>query len=80
MKKIKKNDNKNEEYSLLHYVEGCSPKLKRFSSSKEMGKFVDEFYKKYPDYMEEYSDNWVDFAITGIKGEVHFFTDGLAVE
>ncbi len=76
----KKASKKNQEYSLLYYVERCSPKLKRFSSPKEMGEFIDAFYKKYTDYTDPYSDNWIEFGITGIKGEVHFFTDGLEVE
>jgi hypothetical protein len=67
-------------YNLLVYVEDSNTRIKRFETELEMGEFVDNFYKTYPNYAELYSDNWVDHAITGVTGEVHFFTDGLEVE
>ena len=71
---------KSEVYDLLVYVEDCSQKIKRFDSSEKMGKFIDKFYKKHPDYASNNADNWIDYAITGVTGSVHFFTDGIEVE
>lgn len=76
----KKVSKKGEPYHLLVYVLDSSSKIKRFDSTLEMGKFIDDFYKKYPDYLDTYSDNWIDYTITGITGEVFFFTNGLEVE
>lgn len=78
MKKSKKN--KSSKYNLLMYVEKSSPKIKRFESLEEMGKFVEKFQKKHPDHMSTNADNWVDYAVTDITGEVYFFTDGLEVQ
>ena len=79
-KKSKKSTKKPQEYSLLLYVEENTSKLKKFSSNKEMGIFIDDFYKKHPDYLSPESDSWVDFAVTGIYGEIYHFTDGIEVE
>ena len=67
-------------YHLLVYIEDCSTKIKKFASTDDMGKFIDDFYKKYPNYADLGSDNWVDYAVTNVTGEVHFFTDGVGVE
>lgn len=67
-------------YNLLVYVLDSTNKIKRFDSTEKMGKFIDSFLKKYPDYMSNDSGNWIDYAITDVGGEVHFFTDGLEVE
>jgi hypothetical protein len=64
-------------YNLLVYVEDSTTKIKRFSSTKKLGAFIESFVKKYPDYMHQYSDNWIDFSITEIAGRVDFFTDGI---
>ena len=73
MKKAKK-------YHLLSYVLNSEPKLKKFTSKLEMGRFIDKFLKDHPDYMATESGDWIDFCISDISGEVHFFTDGLEVE
>jgi hypothetical protein len=78
--KNKKSAKKTDSFNLLVYVEKCSPKMKKFESEREMGEFIDNFYKTYPDYMSSDSDYWIDFAVTGVTGEVHFFTDGVELE
>lgn len=75
-----KKTNKSQKYNLLVYVLDSSTKIKKFSTTKAMGSFIDKFLKKYPDYTSVESGNWIDYAITDISGEVHFFTDGLEVE
>jgi len=80
VKKAKKTTRKGKKYNLLMYVEDCNPKIKRFDSPKEVGEFICEFNKKHPDYMSPDSDNWIDYCILGVVGEVHFFTDGLKVQ
>lgn len=77
-KNTKKSVNK-DVYHILMYVENCSPKMKKFKTTEELGKFVDTFNKKYPDYAAMDSGYWTDFAITGITGDLHFFTDGIKV-
>lgn len=78
MKKTSKTKNSSE-YQLLMYVEDSIPKLKKFSTMEEAGKFVDKFQKKYPDYMSTESGHWIDFVVTGVTGDIHFFTDGIEV-
>jgi hypothetical protein len=83
MKKIKtpiKKSKRGEEYQLLVYIVKCETRIKKFATEKEMGQFIDGFLKEHPEYQEEYSENWIDFALTGVTGDVHFFTDGVAVE
>lgn len=67
-------------YHILMYVLDSTPKLKRFETIQEMGRFIDKFNKKYPESEASNSGNWTDLAITYIKGEVHFFTDGMELE
>lgn len=67
-------------YNLLMYVEDSEPKIKRFNSNKEASNFVDRFQKKYPDYMSSDSGNWIDYMVSGVTGDVFFFTDGITVE
>lgn len=55
-------------------------RIKKFKTDQEMGEFIDAFYKKYPDYADKYSDNWVDFSVSGVTGDINFFTDGVTVE
>lgn len=76
-KKVSKNA---KEYNILVYVEDCSIKIKKFDTAKEMGKFIDKFNKENPDYANPSSDNWIDYCVTGITGDIHFFTDGITVE
>jgi hypothetical protein len=67
-------------YHLLMYVEDSSPKIKKFSTTKALGTFIDKFLKKYPDYASHSSGHWIDFSVTNVSGRVDFFTDGLEVE
>ena len=71
MKKTKKI----KPYHLLVYSEDGAMKMRRFASEKELGEFVDIFFKLHPDYADEDSDNWIDFAITNVIGDVVSFTD-----
>jgi hypothetical protein len=77
---MKKKSKKNAPYHLLMYVLNSEPKIKRFDTTEEMGKFIDKFNKKYPEAQASNSGNWTDYAITNILGDVHFFTDGIEVE
>lgn len=45
----------------VHYVDGCSPKMKTFTDKNKMYKFVAEFQTKH----EQNPDNWVDFVFEG---------------
>lgn len=76
MKKV----NKSKNYHLLYYVVDSTPKFKKFTTKESMGKFIDKFNKDHPDYLSMDSGDWIDFAITDVQGEIHFFTDGLEVE
>jgi acyl-CoA hydrolase len=67
-------------YNLLMYTVDASPKIRKFKTEKAMGEFIDEFYRQHPDHADQYSDNWIDYAVTEVTGEVHFFTDGLKVQ
>ena len=71
---------KKSNYILLMYVLDSSPKIKKFESMDKAQKFVERFQKKYPDHMAVNSGNWIDYLVTGISGQVHFFTDGIKVE
>lgn len=75
MKKLKKN----EVYHVLMYVEDTERKIKKFKTTEELGKFIDTFNKKHPEYASIDSGYWTDFAITGVTGDMHFFTDGIEV-
>lgn len=61
------------------YVEKCSPKIKRFDSTKDLIKFTEEFWAKHPEHLNPNSDYWIDYAVTGVTGDVKFFTDGITV-
>ena len=76
----KKTTKKNKTYNALVYVEDASTKVRTFSTKEAMGKFMDTFLKEHPDYADKYSDDWLDFAITDISGDITFFTDGMKVE
>ena len=77
-KSLKKN--LNSTYNLLVYVENANTKIKRFSTTQEMGAFIDSFCKEHPNYADLSSDFWIDYSITDVYGKVHFFTDGVVVE
>ena len=76
----KKTSKTTKPYHLLMYVLNCESKIKKFSTTDEMGKFIDKFNKKYPEALASESGNWTDYAITDISGDVHFFTDSIEVE
>lgn len=44
------------------YVEGCSPKLRRFKDPKKLDKFVENFRSK----KEDLEDNWIDMIFLGM--------------
>ena len=67
-------------YHLVMYVEDGNPKIRKFDSPEKLGTFVKEFQKEYPDYMEMGSDNWIDYVVMDIMGDVFFFTDGITIE
>jgi hypothetical protein len=79
VKSIKKTE-KNNSYNLLMYTEDSSPKIKRFNTLQQAQDFVDKFNKKYPDHMSFDSGSWIDYLVTEVSGNVHFFTDGITVE
>ena len=79
-KKLTKTTKTEKEYHLLMYVEDCQSKIKKFNSTKKMGEFIDQFLKDNPDYASNLSDNWIDYTVTNITGDVHFFTDSMKVE
>lgn len=80
-KKTKKSSKKSDTgpYHLLMYVLNSSPKLKRFYAMEEMEIFINKFHKKYPEVEAASSGYWIDFIVTNISGDVHFFTDGISV-
>jgi hypothetical protein len=80
MKKNKKSTKENQVYYLAAYVLDSNPKMKKFDSFEKMGKFVKEFQEEHPDHMSIDSGDWIDFVITGIVGDVYFFTDGIELE
>ena len=53
-----------KKYHLVHYVEDCSSRLKKFSSFKAMKKFIIDFKAKHKDA----DDFWIDYAVTDITG------------
>ena len=67
-------------YNLLVYVLNSTPHMRKFDTMEQMGKFVEKFQKKYPDYMSIDSGNWIDYVISDIRGEISFFTDGISVK
>lgn len=71
---------KAEVYHLLMYVVNSNPKIKRFDSVEKMAKFVEAFQKKHPDHLASESGDWIDYCITKVSGDVHFFTDGIEVQ
>ena len=80
MKKNSVKPKKTKEYHLLMYVFDSSPRIKKFTSTEKMKDFIDSFLKKYPDHMSVDSGTWIDYIVTGVTGDVHFYTDGLEVD
>lgn len=58
-----------EVYQLLVYSENCQVKLRKFDTKAALHKFIVKFRKKYPDKERE-GDNWIDFAVYDVCGEV----------
>jgi hypothetical protein len=71
---------KKETYHLLFYVLNTEPKVKKFKTTAEMGKFIDDFNKEWPQSECSISGSWTDLAVTEVNGEIHFFTDGVELE
>jgi len=67
-KTIKKS--KDKLFHIVYYVENCTPAMRKFTSIKDMETFFKEFEERYPKV--PYSDNFLDFYITSISGEVKF--------
>jgi hypothetical protein len=81
MKKVSKKTKKKakEKYHLLMYCEDSAPMIKKFDTTEKLSKFIQDFQKRYPDHMSLDSGYWIDYAVTEVEGEVHFFTDGITV-
>ena len=62
------------------YVEDSEPKLKKFKTTLELGKFIDAFNKDHPEAEASNSGYWTDYCVTNITGDIHFFTDGITLE
>jgi len=82
MKKVVKKPNKikKETYHLLFYVLNTEPKVKKFKTTLEMGKFIDAFNREWPEDECSISGSWTDLAICEVSGEIFFFTDGIELE
>lgn len=81
MKKTKtKKTEKQEPYHLLMYVEDSNPKIKRFKTTDELGRFIDDFNKKWPDQEAMDSGYWMDYCISNITGDIHLLSTGIEVE
>lgn len=78
--KKKKPSKRYVEYQVLVYIANGETRVKRFDTEQEMGEFIDGFLKEHPEYQSSHSDYWIDFALTGVTGDIHFFTDGVKVE
>jgi hypothetical protein len=80
MKKTSKKSkvSKVSKFHLLMYVEGCTPKIKKFISIKALNDFVLEFEAEYG--REEFGDNWIDYAVTDVTGKVLPYSHDVAVE
>jgi hypothetical protein len=61
---------KKTKYNLLMYVANSSPKIKRFDDIKDLNSFVAKFDLKYPDATAGETGYWIDYAVTGITGEL----------
>jgi hypothetical protein len=71
----KKSEKKSEEPKSSHYVhfvENCTPGLKKFNSEKAAIAFVRKFQKENPHPADGY---WVDFLISDVRGNTIFFDD-----
>lgn len=74
-KSIKK---QSKPYHLLRYVEDCSPKTKLFKSLKSLNLFIYDFQAEYG--IESRGDNWIDYSVTNITGDVHIYDPSAALE
>ena len=50
----------------VHYVDNCTPTLKKFKTLKSAKDFVTKFRKKHPETSDDW---WVDYIV---KGEIEF--------
>jgi len=67
-----------KKYHLLQYVEGCSPKTRKFKSIKRLNQFIKEFEAKYG--KDSRGDNWIDYSVTNITGIVSVYDDSVNLE
>lgn len=64
---------KGKKFHVLKYVENSAPKLKKFTTLKSLNEFILQFSAIYAASSE---DNWVDFVITNVHGDVIQIDDG----
>jgi hypothetical protein len=78
-KKVNKSkSSKSSKFYLLDYVEGCTSKVKKFKTLKALNEFVLDFQAQYPNTRE--GDNWINYAVTNIAGEVIPYDNSVTVE
>lgn len=77
-KKITKKPVKREQMShLLVYVQDCSSRLKTFTSIKDLNNFVLNFTAETADNTD---DNWIDFVVTNIAGDIHPYDSSIRID
>ncbi len=67
-----------KKYHLLQYVEGCSPRTKKFKTLKGLNQFVQDFQKKYG--IDPCDGNWLDYSVTNITGDVQVYDPSVSLE
>ena len=66
---------KNQSYYFVHYVQSCSPRLKKLKTKLEVRKFIEKFLKK------EGEDNWIDFVVYGtLEFASDYYEEGLSAK
>ena len=63
-----KKSKKSKTWHLVHYIENCESKNKKFNSLSNLSKFVKQFNKNNPTYADGY---WIDFIVTHIEGKLY---------
>lgn len=67
-----------KKYHLLQYVEGCSPKTRKFKTIKRMKQFIEDFESKYG--RNSQGDNWIDFSVTNVTGTFSIYDESVTLE
>lgn len=67
-----------KKYHLLHYVEGCSPRTKKFKTLKALKQFILDFQRNYG--INPRGDNWLDYSVTNITGDVQVYDPSVRLE